>query len=246
MCSTGRGMASAVRLRIRPAGLGAAENCRYRRLVCQLILLTSGPWPCRAIVVAKSAPVTSPLHRLTKSHRAMSRCPGVPRLLGLETLQVARRSGTAGAPETCCDRASVPTRGCSGGSDDGPYVTLGAPLSRDEEIISHQQPYRTGLAGWLGWSWTGDRRQDQHERASSQLRHFIQCLRFPCKDFLTLPVARLGPVQSCRAVAWWFVRSVSQSVGAAGRTKKELLAVRCIEGACLSVGSDVLCLVWMP
>lgn len=51
---SGRGMASAVRLRIRPAGLGAAENCRYRRLVCQLILLTSGPWPCRAILVAKS------------------------------------------------------------------------------------------------------------------------------------------------------------------------------------------------
>lgn len=59
--------------------------------------------------------------------------------------QAARRSGTPAPPETCCDRASVPTRGCSGGSDDGPYVTLVAPLSRDEEIISHQQPYRTGL-----------------------------------------------------------------------------------------------------
>lgn len=96
------------------------------------------------------------------------------------------------APETCCDRASVPTRGCSGGSDDGPYVTLVAPLSRDEEIISHQQPYRTGLAG-LDWP------EDQHERATSQLRHFIQCFRFPCKDFLTSPVARPGRGLSCRA-----------------------------------------------
>lgn len=128
----------------------------------------------------------SPLQRLTKGHRAQE----FQGFQGFQGFQAARRK----AVRLPLRRAVIGRRYRLGIARGLPTTALRhAGRPPESRRGDHQQPYRT-------WAGAGlDCNRTSIEQASSQLRHFIQCFRFPCTDFLTSPVARPGQGLSCRA-----------------------------------------------